>query len=133
MRMAGLAGRLFGVVVIALAFAVSAAAKEGAQAHLLGALPRHAASGSWITVRWTVDVPGGRGTRVPFGAIGTFVRLQGVDGAATSATASQKEGPPYSARIRVPRGGIHLIRFGLMGRSCGPAACSPSPIYFPLR
>ena len=61
-----------------------------------------------------------------------FVDLSGVGGSLTNATAPQKEGPPYSVRIRVPRGGIRAIRFGLMGRSCGPAGCRPSPMYFPL-
>lgn len=132
-RMPTLTGRLLGVVVVALALAMPAAAKEGAQAHLLGPLPRHAAPGSFISIRWTVDVPGDRGKRVPFSAIGMFVRLRGADGAFTSATASQKEGPPYSVRVRVPRGGIRLIRFGLMGTSCAPSGCTPSPMYFPLR
>lgn len=131
--MRGLAGGLLGAVVAALVVVVPAAAKEGAQAHLLSALPRHAAPGSVVSIRWTVDVPGANGTRVPFGAIGMFVRLRGVGDALTSATASQEEGPPYSVRIRVPRGGIRAIRFGLMGTSCGPAGCRPSPMYFPLR
>jgi hypothetical protein len=128
-----LAARLLGAVVVALVLAVPAAAKEGAQAHLLSHLPRQAAPGSFVSIRWSVDVPGTNGRRVPFGAIGMFVRLRGIGGAQTSATASQKEGPPYSVRIRVPRGGIHAIRFGLMGTGCDPAGCRPSPIYFPLR
>jgi hypothetical protein len=131
--MRGLAGRLFGVVVIALVLAVPAAAKEGAQAHLLSELPKHAAPGAFVSIRWTVDVPRTGGKRVPFSAIGMFVRLHGTNGALTSATAPQKEGPPYSVRIRVPRGGIRAIRFGLMGTSCGPAGCHPAPMYFPRR
>lgn len=125
--------RFCGVVVVALAVAASAAAKEGAQAHLLARLPTHLVPGQVITIRWTVDVPGAKSTRVPFSAIGMFVRLLGTGGASTKATAPQLEGPPYSVRIRVPRGGIRQIRFGLDGTSCGPSGCSPSPAYFPLR
>ena len=125
--------RLAAVAVVALACAAPAAAKEGAQAHLLTPLPRDARPGSVISIRWTVDVPGANGTRAPFSAIGMFVRLRGTGGAVVTATAQQMEGPPYSVRIRVPRGGIRVIRFGLMGTSCRPSGCGPSPMYFPLR
>lgn len=125
--------RFLAALVVALAVAPAAAAKEGAQAHLVRALPRHPAPGAVITIRWTVDVPGDGGTRVPFNATGMFVRLAGTHGAATRAVAPQEVGPPYAVRIRVPRGGIRRIRFGLEGTSCGPSGCRPSPIYFPLR
>lgn len=114
------------VFISALAFAVATpvAAKEGAQAHLLAPLPAHPVPGRLITVRWTVDVPDGKGKRVPFGAIGMFVRLVGRGGPSTTATAPQTHGPPYSVRIRVPRGGIRAIRFGLHGST---------DIFFPLK
>lgn len=120
-------------MVVALVTAGSAAAKEGARAHLLSPLPAHPRPGRLITVRWSVDVAGPDGTRVPFSAIGMFLRLFGRGGASTTAAAMQTTGPPYSARVRVPRGGIRRIRFGLMGTSCGPTGCSPSPAFFPLR
>jgi hypothetical protein len=117
--------------VIAVLAAPAASAKEGAQAHLLAPLPPHPSADS-LTLRWSVDVPGTPGTRRPFGAIGMFVRLLGREGASTRATAPQYE-PPYHVRIRVPAGGIRSIRFGLMGTSCGPSGCKPSPMFFPLR
>jgi hypothetical protein len=117
---------------VAVLVAPAASAKEGAQAHLLSPLPAHPLVGSLISVRWSVDVPGTQGKRRPFGAIGMFVRLLGRDGASTSATAQQYE-PPYHVRVSVPAGGIRSIRFGLMGTSCGPSGCKPSPIFFPLR
>jgi hypothetical protein len=43
-----------------------------------------------------------------------FVRLIGRNGAFNTATAPQN-GPPYSARIRVPLGGIRGIQMGLRG------------------
>lgn len=125
--------RLAAVAAVALASAAPAAAKEGAQAHLLSPLPRDARPGSVISIRWTVDVPGAKGKRVPFSAVGMFVRLRGTGPGVVTASAPQLEGPPYSVRIRVPRGGIRVIRFGLMGSSCRPSGCSPSPMYFPLR
>lgn len=120
------------VAVVAALAVPAAAAKEGAQAHLLAPLPAHPHVGSRISVRWSVDVPGTPGRRRPFGADGMFVRLLGRDGASTSATAPQYK-PPYQVRVRVPVGGMRSIRFGLMGTSCGPAGCKASPIFFPLR
>jgi hypothetical protein len=116
-------------VALALALAAvavaapAASAKEGALAHLLSRLPGRAVAGTPLTVRWTVDIPGANGHRVPFGAIGMFVRLVGRTGVSTSATAAQGQ-PPYRVRIRVPRGGIRAIRFGLHGTS---------DIFFPLK
>jgi hypothetical protein len=112
------------VVVVALAAASGAAAKEGAQAHLLRPLPKSAIPGTLITVRWRVDVPGPNGTRDGFSAVGMFVRLVGRGGASTIALARENAGPPYSARVRVPRGGIRMVRFGVAGST---------PFYFPLK
>src|SRR5437764_7689195 len=100
----------------------AAAAKEGAQAHLVAPLPAHAAAGTRITIRWTVDVPDESGNRIPFGAIGMFVRLVGRNGARTQATAPQSSGP-FTVKLRVPRGGIRAIHFGLHGST---------DIFFPL-
>jgi hypothetical protein len=113
------------VFAVALAVAAPATAKEGAQAHLLTPLPASPVPGTLITVRWTVDVPSASGRRVPFGAQGMFVRLIGRGGAMTSATSPQTHGPPYSVHIRVPRGGIRVVRFGLRAR--------PADVFFPLR
>jgi len=111
------------VVLVALAAASSASAKGGAQAHLLRPLPTRATPGMLITVRWKVDVPGESGYRVGLSAVGMFVRLVGPGGASTVAAARENVGPPYSARIRVPKGGIRLVRFGVAGTT---------PFYFPL-
>jgi hypothetical protein len=123
--------RIAAVLVLAAAVAAPAAAKEGAQAHLVSKLPAHPAPGSWIVVRWKVDVPGPNGTRVPFGAEKMFVRLIG-KGDSTRAYANQavRDGPPYSTRIRVPLGGIRAIRFGVMGTSSTPTGTYSAPMYF---
>jgi hypothetical protein len=101
----------------------AAAAKPGAQAHLVSPLPAQVGAGNRITITWTVDVPDESGNRIPFGAIGMFVRLVGRNGARTQATAPQTSGP-FTVRLRVPRGGIRTIRFGLHGSS---------DIFFPLK
>ncbi len=128
--------RIWPTLLLALAVAAACAsvalAKEGAQAHLLAPLPAHPAAGSTIRIRWTVDVPGPHGRRVPFGASGMFVQLRGRAGATTRAFADRPE-PPYGARIRVPAGGIRSVRFGLEGTSCDASGCRPSPAWFPLR
>jgi hypothetical protein len=126
--------RLVPILVLAAAFAAPAAAKEGAQAHLLTKLPTHALAGTWIVVGWKVDVPGPNGTRMPFSASDMFVQLVGSHGAKTRAMASQAmlSGPPYHARIKVPPGGIHAIRFGLMGTASTPTGSHPAPMWFPL-
>src|SRR3954447_11002007 len=111
----GMATRLMCVLVIALAAAVPAAAKEAPQAHLLRPLPESVSPGSYITVRWSVTVLEPDGTRDGFSAIGMLVRLVGRGGASTTALARENVGPPYSARVRVPSGGIRAVRFGISG------------------
>ena len=112
------------VVLVGLSATTGAWAKEGAQAHLLRPPPKSATPGTLITVRWSVDVPGEDGKREGMSAVGMFVRLVGPGGASTMALARENGGPPYSARIRVPRGGIRLIRFGVAGTT---------PFYFPVK
>ena len=120
------------VLTLTLVAAAPAAAKQGAQAHLLAPLSIRAAAGALITVKWTVDVPGAGGKRVPFAAIGMFVRLIGRNGVSSSATAPEKHGPPYTARIRVPLGGIRNIQLGLHGWALTPTGKHPAPVLFPI-
>jgi hypothetical protein len=101
------------------------AAKEAPQAHLLRPLPKSASPGSFITVRWSVTVLEPDGTRDGFSAIGMLVRLVGRGGTSTTALARENVGPPYSARLRAPRGGILAVRFGIAG--------SNGISYFPLK
>ena len=123
--------RILAVLVLGAAVAAPAAAKEGAQAHLLSKLPAHPVPGTWVVVRWRVDVPGPDGKRQPFGGSYMFVKLIG-KGDSTLAYANQAlhYGPPYGTRIRVPRGGIRAIRFGIMGTVTTPKGSQPWPDYF---
>jgi hypothetical protein len=119
-------------LTLALAAAAPAAAKEGAQAHLLKPLPTHANPGTVITVKWTVDTPRANGKRIPFAATGMFVKLVGASGASTTATARQQHGPPYSAQIRIPTGGIRSIQIGLHGWAFTPTGKHAAPELFPI-
>jgi uncharacterized RDD family membrane protein YckC len=122
---------LFTAAAFALLAAPAASAKEGAEAHLLTPLPIHSRTGTIVTVRWTVDLPGSHGRGIPFGAIGMFARLVGTNGATTTATAKQSSGP-FTVRIRVPSGGIRQIRLGLEGTAMeADGTPQPAPILFP--
>jgi hypothetical protein len=117
--------RVVCVLLVVFASAAPAAAKEGVQAHLLKPVPSNARAGSFVTVRWTVTVRGPHRTREGFSAIGMVVRLDGAGGVSTTAVARENVGPPYSARVRVPIGGIRAIRFGVAG--------SNGIVFFPIR
>jgi len=117
-------------ILLFLAVAASATAKEGAQARLLTSLPLHAKAGARVTMEWSVNVRDPNGKLVPFRANPMFVRLIG-KGTATTAFA-QQFGPPYRARIRVPRGGIRGIKLGLMGYSTTGTTTRAAPEFFPI-
>jgi hypothetical protein len=110
MRLALLAALLAAAVA-----ATAAPAKDGAVARLTTRLPLHAAPGTTIRIGWTVTISDGHGGRRGFGAGGMFVRLLSRTGAhPTKADArALKVVGRYSARIKVPKGGMGGIRFGL--------------------
>jgi hypothetical protein len=107
------------LLALAVAFAAPALAKEGAVAHLISRVPVHAKGGTTIRLEWRVYVPGPKGRREPFSANGMFVQLHGNQGTSTMATGRQdsRQRGTYSANVRVPRGGIREIQFGLHGSS----------------
>jgi hypothetical protein len=115
------------LVIVWLLAAGSAAAKEGVEATVLGAVPRGAPAGSSVHLRWRLaELNSGR----PFSAGGVFVRLVGAGGAVTTAPA--KEGPTgrYAADAIVPGEGIRHIRIGLHGWASGPGGTKPADIFF---
>lgn len=118
------------VIVGLLALAPAASAKENVRVRLENRIDLDARPGSTITVKWRLYV---RDTGRPFGAAELFVRLRSKgSGAATRAYGKGGNGR-YSARIRVPRGGMGGIRFGLMGYRIYPGGeTEPAPVYFPL-
>jgi len=115
------------VMAALLVLAPGASAKENVRAHLERTLPEAAKPGTTITVEWRLYTRDGEA----FDAGELFVRLQG-RGAATRKDGTGANGR-YRARIKVPRGGIRGIRFGLMGYRMYPGGESePAPVYFPL-
>ncbi|MDA0184478.1 hypothetical protein OJ997_29510 [Solirubrobacter phytolaccae] len=120
--------RIVLVILVALLVAAPvASAKEDVRAHLESTLPKAAKAGTTITVKWRLYTADGK----PFGAGELFVRLRG-QGAVTRADGTGRDGR-YSARVKVPRGGIRGIRFGLMGYRTYPDGRSEvAPVYFPL-
>lgn len=116
------------VILAALLVAAPAAsAKEDVRAHLVSTLPEGAKAGTTITVKWRLYTRDGEG----FDAAELFVRLRG-RGDVTRAYGEGDDGR-YRARVKVPRGGLRGIRFGLMGyRSYPGGEMEPAPVYFPL-
>jgi hypothetical protein len=126
--------RVLVLAVVALLAAVPAAAsaKGDVRAHLVNRLDRDARAGETIRVVWRLySVENGE--RRPFGASGLFVRLRSATGA--SATRAEGDGRRgrYTAHVKVPRGGIGGIRFGLEGiRMLPDGSEERAPHYFPL-
>ncbi|HTE83586.1 MAG TPA: hypothetical protein VK821_02550 [Dehalococcoidia bacterium] len=113
-------------IASALAFATFASAKEGASARLSERLPLDAPAGQTLTVNWTVTVADQGGGRVPFNALGMFVRLLSRTGAAATtgfASATAHTTGHYVASVAVPTGGIGAVRLGLRGTT---------DIFFPI-
>jgi hypothetical protein len=122
------------VLVAACALALAAgpaAGKEGVTARLVGQLPRDAAPGETVTVAWVLAAPDEAGRRLPFNAIGVFVRLVSAgDGRATIGFATPDAHPDgrYDAPVAVPEGGIGGVQIGLRGEN----DAGPSDVLFPL-
>ena len=117
--------------VIALGFALlaagSAGAKEGVEATILSTIARDASPGSTLRVEWRLaELESGR----PFGASGTFIRLDGAGGATTTADAAEIRPGRFAANVVVPDGGIRRIRIGLHGWTSGPRGTRRADVFF---
>ena len=130
----GLTSSLILAAMAALAVALPAFAKEGAEAKLDTALPRDAQPGSTIDVGWSVFAIEGDQT-VPITGSPVYVRLVG-PGAASVTEVMGKEVPAgsghYTAAIQVPDGGIDKVFVAMRGESCTSAGCQRSDMIFPL-
>ncbi len=116
-----------------LVAAGSADAKEGASAELTSPLALDAKPGSTVRIAWKVEVGTDAGRR-PWNAIGMFVRLLSRTGApATIGFAAPTAHPDglYTARVRVPRGGIGGVRAGLRGSTDLPLEILNDPFRSP--
>jgi hypothetical protein len=95
----------------------AAAAKQGMSAELLTQLSPAAEPGSTLELEWKLTVLDGS-KRVPFNAMGVFVRLlDAAGGTPTTALARGSSHPDglYSASVVVPSGEISGIQVGLHG------------------
>jgi len=114
-----------------LVAAPAATAKGDVHARLESRLARNAKAGETIRVVWRLYyLQDGR--ERPFGAGDLFVRLRSAAGGrATKAYGNGTRGR-FTARVKVPRGGIAGIRFGLEGIRIIGDRTEPAPVYFPL-
>jgi hypothetical protein len=132
------ARRLLPVIGVVLAAACSlalaagpAAGKEGVTARLMCPVPRDAGPGETVTVAWVLAGPDEDGRRLPFNAIGVFVRLVSAGGGPATIGFATPDAHPdgrYDARVAVPSGGIAGVQIGLRGEN----DAGPSDVLFPL-
>ena len=107
-----------------------ATAKEDVHAVLESSLALNARPGSTITVKWRLY---SRADGRPFGASEVFVRLRSRGGGAPKRAYGTGRNGRYTARVKVPRGGMGGIRFGLMGYRTYPGGeTEAAPVYFSL-
>ena len=110
-----------GITVFICAFALVALpafAKEGVRAELEGTVRLGTAAGMTIPVTWRLLDARGNG----FGASGIYLRVSRCGGGLRRVKARSLGGGRFSARVRVPRGGIHRLRVGLEGWRLRPGA-----------
>jgi hypothetical protein len=107
----------------------AAAAKEGLSAELLTQLSPAAEPGSTLELEWKLTALDGS-ARVPFNAMGVFVRLlDAAGGTPVTALARGSSHPDglYAASVQVPAGGIGGIQIGLHGTTDVFAALRNDP------
>ena len=107
----------------------AAAAKEGLGAELLTQVSPDAEAGSTLELDWKLTVLD-RAKRVPFNAVGVFVRLlDAAGGTPTTALARGSSHPDglYSASVVVPAGGVSGIQIGVHGTTDIYAALLNNP------
>lgn len=120
-------------VLLILAAAPTALAKEGVEARLETPLPLPGSPGQKVSVAWTLGYLDEEGNRRPFNAMGIFVRLLSASGGAPSMTfAGQGPLGHYVAEVTVPEGGVGGIEIGIRGTQCILGECAPSGGLFRL-
>jgi hypothetical protein len=115
-------------VVAGIGLAVPASAKEGVRAKLDAPVRLDTAPGKTIRVAWHLADVKGR----PFGAGGIYLRVSrcGRKPLAVAATARGHGG--FSARVRVPKGGIRRLVVGLQGWRITPNSKRRADVFFPF-
>jgi hypothetical protein len=104
--------RLLALLIVAGAFlAMPAAAKHGVRAKLDEPVRLGAAPGKTIRVAWRLVDEEAR----PFGASGIYLRVSRCGRGPLRIPASDRGRGRYTARVRVPKGGIRKLLVGLKG------------------
>lgn len=114
-------------LLLALVVVPAAPAKEGVRATVVGPAALDARPGEQITIAWRLSDADGH----QFGADGLFVRLRNPAGDRHTTAFTEGSGR-FSARIRVPEGGIGRIEFGLRGWTVGGGRTSRADMLFPI-
>jgi hypothetical protein len=91
--------------------AIPAAAKEGVRAKLDTPVRLATKPGKALRVAWHLADAGGR----PFGASGIYLRVSRCGHGSLRIRARSRGHGGYSARMRVPKGGIRKLAVGLEG------------------
>ena len=118
-------------MALVLAGVGSVAAKGGdAIATLDEPLPPGPATGSTITIGWSLDLRQDDGTTLPFWAEGVFLRFTPPSGASFDAAGRQDRQGHFSAKVVVPAGGLGEIAFGMRGDMCSQGTCVSSFEFF---
>ena len=109
MRRVHLLASLIGAV--ALLAAVPAGAKEGVRAKLAAPVRLDVAPGKIIRVTWRLEHANGRA----FGASGIYLLVSRCGRSPLTIAATDRGRNGYTARLRVPVGGVRSIVVGLQG------------------
>lgn len=102
---------LLSLIAAAALFAVPAAAKNGVRAKLDGQVRLGTAPGKTIKVTWHLVDHKER----PFGAGGIYLRVSRCGRKPLTVAAKEHGSGGYSARVKVPKGGIRKLLVGLQG------------------
>ena len=125
-------------LLLALALAGAALAKEGMQARLDAPIPADTPPGTTIEVGWTTVVPSGDGDTVAFSGAPVFIALRSPDADVPEALVFGDEFPAgsghFTASIVVPDGGIAPdgVTIGLRGEMCENGECVRNVMPFEL-
>jgi hypothetical protein len=102
--------RLCLLIALVALLAVPASAKEGVRAVLESPVKLDTAPGKTMRVKWRLEDADGH----PFGAGGIYLRVSRCGHRPMRVRATGQYGT-YSARFRVPKGGIRKLMVGLEG------------------
>jgi hypothetical protein len=99
------------LIAAAAVLAIPAAAKDGVRAVLDEPVRLGTPPGKTIKVAWRLVDENGRA----FGASGIYLRVSRCGRAPLNVPATERSRGGYSARVKVPKGGIRRLRVGLRG------------------